>query len=102
MSHIMETDEVQSLVYASAYAIKTTPENTTNAPIFVTKRGDKYEWTSWPCMALLFDDAATAMAERFKLGLTDAQVVRLRLQYVAEVVEMTRRCTPPKRRKKVA
>jgi hypothetical protein len=82
------TAEAQSpVVYADAYAIMTKPtihDDDDDVIMFVSRKGT----TSWPCAARLFDDAASAMTARFALGLPDAQVVRLTLQYVAEAVEM--------------
>ena len=84
---VSATAEAQTpVVYADAYAIMTKPNihDDCDTTVFASRKGT----TSWPCMARLFDDAASAMAAIFALGLQDAQVVKLRLQYVAEAVEM--------------
>lgn len=77
----------QSNVYASAYMLLTTPtipdDDERNNTVFVSQNGT----TTWPCMARRFDDAASAFAAKIALGLPDAKVVKVSLQYVAEVAE---------------
>ena len=86
MSNSSETAEAQSpIAYASVYAIIAKPtihDDDCDDILFAARFGN----TAWPCTARLFDDAESAKAAREELGLMDAQVVRLRLQYAVEQV----------------
>lgn len=87
MSKVKRTAAVQSVVYADVYAIiiPHTIHHDYDEPTFVSANGE----TTWPCRARLFDSAKDAGAAKVALGLPpDATVVRLRLTYTAEAVEM--------------
>jgi hypothetical protein len=106
MSRVKETATAQSVVYADVYAIiiPNTIHHDYDEPTFVSANGA----TTWPCRARLFDSAKDAAAAKVALGLPpDATVVRLRLTYTAEAVEMAKRTKNPAeirmtRRRKVA
>ena len=89
MSKDNESAEAQmNVTYAETYVIQTTTSallaDELGETAFVSRTG----LTSWPCMARLFDDAQSAWSEIIALGLANARVVRIALQYAAEVVEM--------------
>lgn len=106
MSRTKETAAVQSVVYADVYAIiiHQTIHHDYDEPTFVSANGA----TTWPCRARLFDTVGDAVAAKIALGLPPgASVVRLRLTYTAEAVEMVKRTKMPAgirmmRRRKVA
>jgi hypothetical protein len=106
MSNETRTATVQSVAYADVYAIiiPQTIHHDYDEPTFVSVNGE----TTWPCRARLFDTVGDAVAYKIALGLPpDATVVRLRLTYTAEAVEMAKRTKRPgeirvTRRRKVA
>lgn len=104
MSNETRTARVQSGVYAKSYAILTHPIHPDyGVPAFMSRTGT----TTWPCRARLFDTAGDAIATKIALGLPDAEVVRIKLTYTAEAVEMAKRTKMPAgirvtRRRKVA
>lgn len=96
MSRVKETAAVQSVVYADVYAIiiPQTIHHDYDEPTFVSVNGA----TTWPCRARLFDSAKDAAAAKIALGLPpDASVVRLRLTYTAEAVEMRKMQEAPRK-----
>lgn len=106
MSNTDRSAKVQSVAYADVYAIiiPQTIHHDYDEPTFVSTNGA----TTWPCRARLFDTAKDAVAAKIALGLPpDASVVRLRLTYTAEAVEMAKITKMPAgirvtRRRKVA
>jgi hypothetical protein len=80
MSKVTKAANTQSTyVYASTYAIETTPKNhAEDGRMFVA--ADSEEPTQWPCYAKFFDSPERAEAEIFSRRLLNARVVRLRLQ----------------------
>ena len=74
--------------YAETYVIQTTTSASLADELGETAFVSRTGLTSWPCMARLFDDAQSAWSEIIALGLANARVVRIALQYAAEVVEM--------------
>jgi hypothetical protein len=105
MSKINKTAKVQTVAYADVYAIiePQTIHHDHDEPTFVSVNGA----TTWPCRARLFDTVGDAIAYKIAIGKPDARVVRVRLTYTAEAVEMRKRTKKPAeikvmRRRKVA
>ena len=89
MSIVKEvTAKEQSIAYLDGYAITIPPTIHTdhNSVIFVAKKGT----TVYPCHARIFDDVDTAVLVREELDNPDAQIVRVVLQYTAEVVDLAK------------
>lgn len=87
MSIVKEmTAKEQSVAYLDGYAITIPPTIHTdhNSVIFVAKKGT----TTYPCHARIFDDAESAMLVKEELDNPRAQIVRITLQYTAEVVDV--------------
>jgi hypothetical protein len=83
-----KTAKEQSIAYLDGYAITIHPSIHTdhNSVIFVAKNGT----TTYPCHARIFDDVDTAALVREELDNPDAQIVRVVLQYTAEVVDLAK------------
>lgn len=87
MSIVKEvTAKEQSVAYLDGYAITIPPTIHTdhNSVIFVAKKGT----TTYPCHARIFDDVESAMLVMEGLDNPRAQIVRITLQYTAEVVDV--------------
>lgn len=87
MSIVKEiTAKEQSVVYLDGYAITLPPTIHTdhNSEIFVAKKGT----TVFPCHARIFDDVESAMLAMEELDNPRAKIVRVVLQYTAEVVDL--------------
>ena len=87
MSIVKEmTAKEQSVAYLDGYAITIPPTIHTdhNSVIFVAKKGT----TTYPCHARIFDDVDSAMLVKEELDNPRAQIVRVVLQYTAEVVDL--------------
>jgi hypothetical protein len=82
------TVKKQSIAYLDGYAITIPPTIHTdhNSVIFVAKKGT----TTYPCHARIFDDVDTAMLVREGLDNPGAEIVRITLQYTAEVVDLAK------------
>lgn len=76
----------QSVAYLDGYAITIPPTIHTdhNSVIFVAKKGT----TTYPCHARIFDDVDSAMLVKEELNNPGAEIVRVVLQYTAEVVDL--------------
>jgi hypothetical protein len=76
----------QSVAYLDGYAITIPPTIHTdhNSVIFVAKKGT----TTYPCHARIFDDVDSAMLVKDELNNPGAEIVRIVLQYTAEVVDL--------------
>jgi hypothetical protein len=76
----------QSVAYLDGYAITIPPTIHTdhNSVIFVAKKGT----TTYPCHARIFDDVDSAMLVKEELNNPGAEIVRIVLQYTAEVVDL--------------
>lgn len=81
-----KTAKEQSVAYLDGYAITIPPTIHTdhNSEIFVAKKGT----TTYPCHARIFDDVESAMLVMEGLDNPYAQIVRITLQYTAEVVDV--------------
>lgn len=87
MSIVKEmTAKKQSVAYLDGYAITIPPTIHTdhNSVIFVAKKGT----TTYPCHARIFDDVDSAVLAMEELDNPRAQIVRITLQYTAEVVDL--------------
>ena len=87
MSIVKEmTATEQSVAYLDGYAITIPPTIHTdhNSVIFVAKKGT----TTYPCHARIFDDIDSAMLVKEELNNPGAEIVRVVLQYTAEVVDL--------------
>lgn len=87
MSIVKEiTAKEQSVAYLDGYAITIPPTIHTdhNSVIFVAKKGT----TTYPCHARIFDDVESAILAMEELENPRAQIVRVVLQYTAEVVDL--------------
>lgn len=87
MSIVKEiTANEQSIAYLDGYAITIPPTIHTdhNSVIFVAKKGT----TVFPCHARIFDDVDSAMLAMEELDNPRAKIVRVVLQYTAEVVDL--------------
>lgn len=87
MSIVKEmTAKEQSVAYLDGYAITIPPTIHTdhNSVIFVARKGT----TTYPCHARIFDDVESAALVKEELDNPRAQIVRITLQYIAEVVDL--------------
>lgn len=89
---------VQPVAYADVYAIIIPPtiHNDYDAETFLSATGT----TTWASHARLFDDANSAIATAEEMGIEEARIVKLRLQYVATTVDVV--CAKRRRRRKAA
>lgn len=89
---------VQPVAYADVYAIIIPPtiHNDYDAETFLSATGT----TTWASHARLFDDAQSAIATAEEMGIENARIVRLSLQYVATTVDVV--CAKRRRRRKAA
>jgi hypothetical protein len=78
--------EQSTVAYLDGYAIVIPPTINTDhcSKIFVARKGT----TTYPCHARIFDDVESAMLAMEELENPRAQVVRVVLQYVAEVIDL--------------
>lgn len=88
MSKEEVTAKEQSIAYLDGYAITIPPTIHTDhsSVIFVAKKGT----TTYPCHARIFDDVESAMLVMEGLDNPDAEIVRITLQYIAEVVDLAK------------
>lgn len=81
-----EIAKAQSIAYLEGYAITIPPTIHTDhsSEIFVAKKGT----TTYPCHARIFDDIDSAISAMEGLDNPRAKIVRVKLQYTAEVVDL--------------
>ena len=95
MSNTDRSAKVQSVAYADVYAIiiPQTIHHDYDEPTFVSTNGA----TTWPCRARLFDTVSDAIAYKIAIGKPDARVVRVKLTYTAEAVEIRKTQRVPRK-----
>lgn len=95
MSKVNKAATVQTVAYADVYAIiePQTIHHDHDEPTFVSVNGA----TTWPCRARLFDTVGQAIAYKIAIGMPDARVVRVKLTYTAEAVEMRKTQKAPRK-----